>query len=172
MRVFITALLVVGFFLIAKEEVSAQAQSRFVRNYNSSITANPIGLAFGVINATYENQIAEKNSYTLFANFWSFGGWSAFGVGGSYRWYYPIDDELPITGLGFGPVAALEFWDYDGAIYNGGMTIAIGGEAAYKLVLDGGFTIEPIFRLAINVIGIKGLSYRPYSLGVNLGYSW
>lgn len=147
------------------------AQKR-VRNYIHSITANPIALAFGVLNVTYEQQIGPKNSFTGFGSYWSFGDWTAIGIGGSYRWYIMADQANPIQGLSAGPLAAIGFWDYDTDTYEGSTSLAIGGEVAYKWVFDGGFSIEPIAQISFNLLDIEGLSYRPVSIGVNLGYAW
>ncbi len=146
--------------------------------YNKSISADPIGLAFGIFNATYENRLGSSNSFTLFGSYFTFSGgdWVAFGFGGSYRWYLKVGDgNKAIKGLSVGPYASVGFWQWRGSsffnTYSGGTSVALGGEIAYKWILNG-FVIEPIFRLAFNLSKITGLDYQAYGLGVNLGYAW
>ncbi len=160
--------LMVPFFIPAP--VSAQ--------YNKAISADPVGLAFGIFNATYENKVGKSNSFTLFGSYFTFSGgdWVAFGFGGSYRWYLNVGDgNKALKGLSVGPYASLGFWQWKGSSifndYSGGTSVALGGEIAYKWILNG-FVIEPIFRLAFNLMKITGLTYQAYGLGVNLGYAW
>lgn len=161
----------------------------FVFNTTSSlgqghaISANPIGLAFGILNATYEHKVGTSNSFTVSGYRFSFAtNWSAYGIGGSYRWYFNLDDgKKPIQGLSAGPLIAFGFWSWDGPdiydpwgildSYDGGTSVAIGGELAYKWVFSG-FVVEPILALTFNAVDITGLSYQAYGVGVNLGYSW
>ena len=144
------------------------------QKHEHSISANPIGLVFGVINATYENKLSKENSFTVSGYYWSYSSWNAFGVGGSYRWY--IVDKHALEGFSFGPVVSLGFWSWDGNSivndnYDGGTSLSIGGEAAYKWIF-GSFVVEPQVGFSINLIKINGLSYRGFGLGVNLGYAW
>ncbi len=145
------------------------------QNYKNSISADPISLAWGFLNLTYENRIGATNSFTVFGSYWSYSNWTAFGIGGSYRWYFEIGDaKRPLQGLSAGPLVSFGFWDYATSSvhsYSGGTSAAIGGELAYKWVF-GGFVVEPILRLAFNLASISGLDYRAYGLGVNLGYAW
>ncbi len=157
--------------------VSNEAYSqKTIKKYNQAITGNPIGLAFGFLNATYEQQVSKDNSFTAFGSYWSFGGWTAFGVGGSYRWYLMQDDKKALEGLSFGPMVSLGFWSYDNLGYiddwGSGTSFAIGAEGAYKFVFDGGFTVEPIVQIGFNVLTITGLDYRAFGLGCNIGYAW
>lgn len=151
------------------QEIFAQ---RVVQNYNQSIGANPIGLAFGLFNAKYEQQVSAENSFTAEVIYWNFAGWSAFGVGGSYRWYLFQESEKALKGFSFGPYASVGFWSFENATWGGGTSLAIGGEAAYKWVFDGGFMVEPIVNVNFNILNLDGLSYRPFGLGVILGYAW
>ncbi len=143
--------------------------------YSNSISANPIGLAFGVLNATYENKLSPTNSFTIFGLYYGYTDWAAFGVGGSYRWYLDINEgKRPIEGLSVGPMAEFGFWSWSGPSYitnDGGASFAIGGEVAYKWVFNK-FVVEPIVRLSIPVVKIHGLTYHSFGGGVNLGYAW
>jgi hypothetical protein len=149
----------------------AQAQAR-----DHVISADPLGLAFGMLNATYEQKVGNSNSFTIFGSYWSYLSWTAYGFGGSYRWYFNLNDgKAPLEGLSAGPMISVGVWDWGGISfindYSGGTSIAIGGELAYKWIF-GQFAVEPILRLNFNVASISGLDYRAYGLGVNLGYAW
>lgn len=151
----------------------AQAQAR-----DHSISADPLGLALGMLNATYEQRVGSTNSFTVYGSYWSISDWTAFGFGGSYRWYFNLNDgKTPLEGLSAGPAVTIGFWDFGGyKIFNesyGGTSIAIGGELAYKWIFNQ-FVVEPILRVNFNVTDVSGLgsTYRGYGLGVNLGYAW
>lgn len=150
---------------------NANAQKK-VMNYTKSISANPLFLAFGLLNATYEQQIAPTNSFTVFGSYSSFASWTAFGLGGTYRWYIMPDQEQPIKGLSAGPLVGFEMWSYETDVYESSVSLAIGGEIAYKWVFDGGFTVEPVAQIKFNLLDVEGLTYRPVAVGVNLGYAW
>ncbi len=160
-------LLVIALSFIPTQRADAQARDH-------SITADPIGLAFGLLNATYEQRVGNANSFTVFGSYWSYSEWTAVGFGGSYRWYFNLNDgKTPLEGLSAGPMISVGFWDWGGpfASFDGGTSIAIGGELAYKWIFNQ-FVVEPILRLNFNVADINGLDYRAYGLGVNLGYAW
>lgn len=158
----------VAFLTISLNDSYAQ---RVVRKYNQSISANPIGLAFGLFNATYEQALNAENSFTVGAIYWGYAGWTAFGVSGSYRWYLFQDNEKMLKGLSFGPLVSLGMWGYENDTYSNSTSLSVGGEIAYKWVFDG-FVVEPNAQISFNVLSIDGLSYRPFGIGVNLGYAW
>ncbi len=150
---------------------NAQAQKK-VMNYTKAISANPVFLAFGKVSATYEQQIAPANSFTALFIYNSYSSWTGIEFGGSYKWYIMPDQEKPIKGLSAGPLAALGMWSYKTEVYDNSMSLAIGGEIAYKWVFDGGFMVEPIAQIVFNILDVEGLTYRPVAVGVNLGYAW
>jgi hypothetical protein len=167
-KLFLISLALLVMFGGAVQNVQAQKKSM---NYTKSITANPVALAFNIFNATYEQQIGPVNSFTAFGSYYGAGSWSAFALGGSYRWYLMSDDQRPIKGLSAGPLATLSFWNSDVDGVDGITGIGIGGEIAYKWVFNEGFAIEPIVQL--NYMFIEdNISYSPLGVGVNLGYSW
>ncbi len=157
-------------FLAMPTQSSAQNKQFF----HQAISGDPISLAFGLLNVSYEQQIAPKNSFTVFGSYWSYSDWSAGGFGGSYRFYLMQETVRALEGFSFGPFASVSFWSYSNAYYHydGGTSIAIGAEAAYKWVFSGGFMVEPIIRLSFPLTTITGLSYHGTSVGVNLGYAW
>ena len=152
-----------------------------------AVTANPIGLAFGLFNAQYEFALNQKNSVAVRANFvgYSIGGYSnsAFGFGGSYRWY--VMDSKTIVGWWAQPSADILFWTSEwqtlgqpgllGNVNNKANTtfFGIGGDGGYKWIWDH-FTLELSVGARIYMGKISGLSFGGFGpqLGVNLGYAW
>ena len=143
--------------------------------YSNAISANPLGLAFGILNATYETQLSVQNSLTISGYYYSWAvDWAAYGIGGSYRWYIVKEQgKRIIEGFSFGPMAAFSFWSWRGTgTADGGSTLSIGIEGAYKWVF-GGFVVEPILTISFPVSRFSGApTYQSYGLGVNLGYAW
>lgn len=153
--------------------------------YHQSITVNPIGLAFGMINATYEQQLSKTNSFTVSGLYWdlgsSLGNWTAYGIGGSYRWYNDLfhTRKKPLEGLSFGPKIAISTWTYNVSEYweselDGGLTVAVGGEATYKWVWSN-FALETGVDILFNVISpsdLSGSGYSAFGLVGAVGYAW
>ncbi len=158
----------VTIFSLSMTEVYAQ---KVVKKYNQSISANPIGLAFGLFNATYEKALSPENSFTAGFMYWGYGGWSAYGLSGSYRWYLFQDSEKMLKGLSFGPMVSLGMWGYENDTYANSTSVSVGGEISYKWIFDG-FVVEPNAQISFNVLSIDGLTYKPFGIGVNLGYAW
>jgi hypothetical protein len=145
------------------------AQTQPAKAYTKSISGDPIGLIFGLFNVTYEFQTGPQNSMTIFGNYLFPTGWTALGLGASYRWYIVKEKKKKIIeGFSFGPKAMFSYWGSD--VDDGGIGFSIGGEAAYKWVF-GGFVVEPIVNLMIPVVKYYGNSVY-FGLGVNLGYAW
>jgi hypothetical protein len=156
--------------LVFASQSSAFSQ-RTVKNYNEAVTANPLALAFGILNVNYEMQVSKDNSLVLGATYLGYQGWSGFGVSGIYKWYMFQDQDKAIKGFGFGPSASVSFLNYENSSYSSRMALSIGGEASYKWIIDD-FVLEPVFGLNYNVLSEAGLDWRPFYLGVNLGYAW
>lgn len=144
---------------------------RVVKNYNEAITANPLALAFGIFNVNYEMQVSKENTLVIGGIYYGYQGWTGFGVSGTYKWYIFQDQEKPIKGFGFGPSAAIAFLGYTNDTYSNRMSLSIGGEASYKWIFDD-FVLEPVFGINYNVLSEAGLDWRPFYLGVNVGYAW
>ena len=172
MKKLISTILSVAFILaifVSSPQISTAAK------YNQNIAANPLGLIFGILNVTYEQQIQPKNSFTVSGFFYSYDeDWTGGVIGGSYRFYLLQEDKRAIEGFSFGPLAQIAFWSYNGhAAYDGGSVFYIGGEAAYKWVFNKNFSVEPIFSLFFGLNQLTGLGgFQSYGLGVNLGYAW
>ncbi len=158
----------VTFLLISFNTAYAQ---RMIKNYNEAITVNPLGLAFGILNVNYEMQVSRENSLTIGGVYLGYQGWTGLGINGSYKWYLFQDEDKAIKGFSFGPTVSVTFLNYENNTYNDRMGLAIGGEATYKWIIDD-FVIEPVFGINFNVLNESGLDWRPYYLGVNVGYAW
>jgi hypothetical protein len=173
--------ILLSLFLLSS--VTSYAQQ--TENYDNAITANPLGLAFGLLNAQYEFQLGSANSVLIRGNYWTpgglFSGWSAYGFGGSYRWYMDAFKQgtTPISGFSFGPAVSVDFWSWDDedvfgidTDYDGGATFRIGAEANYKWVW-GGFALEPGINLMFAIADIEGLgTISPFGILFNIGYAW
>lgn len=113
-------------------------------NAQSLIKANPFGLAFGVLNASYENFVSDNASFTLRANFYSrkLGGvrFTGFGAGGGYR-FYLSDNERP-KGLYVGPIANIATISTNDEVNDGYALITIGGIIGYQLRLSDRFYMD------------------------------
>ena len=170
-----TAFIAVCISLTAFAYVPSHAVAQ---SFSSSVSVDPLGLAFGMFNVTYERGISTRNSFTVFASHWTTADnkdWTAYGVSASYRSYVTLNNGTEILeGLSLGPYVSIGFWSWDGAAflnYGKARTVVIGVEGAYKWVF-GGFVFEPIFRLDILLYKGAGISDRGYGLGANLGYAW
>lgn len=146
------------------------------QTYHQSIGTNPFGLIWGQLNAIYEQQIAPKNSFTAFGTYWSWNDFSAFSIGGSYRFYLMQEQVRAIQGFSFGPLAQVAFWSWNGnalSSYGGGTVFYIGAEASYKWVFEGGWMVEPTFRVYFPLNTLEGTAgYSNYGFGANVGYAW
>lgn len=147
--------------------------------HNKAVMVNPLGLFWGVMNIQYEFRYTAENSIALRANFvgYDLGSFSnsAFGFGGSYRWY---PNTKPVVGLWYGPSADLLFWSakeknrivpntYTSSFFG------IGGDVGYKWDFNQ-FGVEIFGGLRYYFGQIAGLSFGGASLvaGLNLGYLW
>jgi hypothetical protein len=167
----------IGLIAIFVITSSANAQTKNSGAYKYTISADPIDLLVSdVLNATFEMKINNTNSFTLFASYYHYTEWvSGYGIGGSYRWYIDLFKEgnKALKGFSVGPLARISYWTNDFANTQNSAFFAIGGEAAYKWIFEGGWTLEPILRLTfgLNDVGWLG-DYKSFGLGVNLGYSF
>lgn len=146
---------------------------------NKAIMINPLGLFWGVMNVQYEFRYTSENSIAVRANFvgYDIGSFSnsAFGLGGSYRWY---SKSKPVVGLWYGPSADLLFWSAKEknriapATYKSSF-LGIGGDVGYKWNFNQ-FGVEIFGGLRYYFGEIAGLSFGGASLvaGLSLGYLW
>jgi hypothetical protein len=106
-------------------------------NAQSLIKVNPIGLAFGSLNAGYEHFVSEKASWTARANFYSRGilgiRYTGFGVGAGYR-FYLSEGERP-KGLYAGPIANVAFIGANDDVIGNYTLITLGAVIGYQVRL-------------------------------------
>lgn len=164
-------------FSIAAVMMLSLASNLDAKNYKQSISIDPLDfLVSKVLNVTYEHQLSKENSFTVFFSYYSYSEyWTAYGIGGSYRWYLTDllkDKKIPIEGLSVGPMVRASFWSNDyGYDLDNSVYLVIGGEAAYKWTFND-FVVEPILRLGFGVTDVAYLGYSGWGAGVNVGYAW
>jgi hypothetical protein len=142
-------------------------------------------LLFSNSSLQYESSISGENSFTaridfLFTKIQGYSV-SAFGLGGSYRWYLP--PYRAIDGLWVGPALDLIFlkWKYEKEVISATF-IHISGEVGYKLFFEQ-IVVEPSFKLLFSIGSAKSsgtinqveLDYGDgigYGFGLSVGYSW
>jgi hypothetical protein len=137
------------------------------------ISIDPLDLLLnGPLSLQYEMKAGPVNSWVARLHIWPklTNTWSAFGVGGAYRWY--IADSRALTGLAVDPAADIYF--SSDAYGHNAVVLAIGGDISYKWIFDQ-FALEPMFGFRIgfspsSTVGI-GTGGRA-SLNLNLGYAW
>lgn len=146
---------------------------------NKAITVNPLGLFWGVMNVQYEFQHTPANSIAIRANFvgYDMGSFSnsAFGIGGSYRWYA---DKKPVVGLWYGPSTDFLFWSAKEKnkvapnVHNSTF-FGLGGDIGYKWNFSQ-FGVEIFGGLRYYFGEIGELPFGGASLvaGLNIGYLW
>ena len=163
-------------FIAFSNSSNAQLQNH-TGNYTLSV--DPIDfLVSKTLNASFEYKLNPKNSFTINGSYYAYSDyWKGYGLGASYRWYVDLFNEgkKGLNGFSVGPMVRASWWsyDFDGiATYDGGTYIAIGAEAAYKWIFNGGWTVEPIVRLGFGVTDVSGLGYSGYGGGINIGYTW
>ncbi len=141
------------------------------KSYTKNIAGDPISLVWHFLNVTYEFQTGPQNSMTLYGSFFfPYAGWTSVGFGASYRWYLlQSKGNSIIKGFSFGPKATISYWGND--MSTGGVSFSLGGEAGYKWIFNGGFSVEPMFNIIIPFSSYY-LSGVYVGLGVNLGYAW
>lgn len=168
--------LLIAFLLIGTNGLFAQSSS-----YTNVLTCDPVDLLVSkVLNATFEHRVSYDNTFTITGSYYKYSdNWSAFGIGGSYRWYIDLfkEGKKPLEGFSVGPMLRLSWWNWDGDnkyghSYDGGTYVVIGGEAAYKWVFSEHWVVEPIIRLGFGVTDVTGLGYEGWGAGVNFGYTW
>jgi hypothetical protein len=153
-------LLLFAFVVLA---ISLNAQDNVIK-------ANPLGLAFGNFNATYEKVLNDKSSVLVKASyFYRLLGVevSAFGVGGAYR-YYITNAKKPVPG-GFYGQGQVNFnfgsGNVDDFTYT---TIGIGAQIGYQWVWDSGFVLDLGIGPAYTILSGETDSFDTTSGGVIL----
>jgi hypothetical protein len=169
-RIITAALLCLATVGMFTSHASAQARPSSKSNV---LSIDVLELALrGPLALQYEWKSTPVNSWAVRGYFWpARDGFSAFGVGGAYRFY--IADSRALTGLSVAPAADIFFFsnsfsDRTATIFD------IGGDLAYKWIFDQ-FSIEPMFGIRIGIGASETVSYATGFLPVlsaNIGYAW
>ncbi len=154
------------------------------QNYRTAISINGLGILQDFATVQYENAISGEYSFTGRIDFLSrkISGdqATAFGFGGSYRWYLP--PNRAISGLWIAPAVDIIFLKWSHANESiSQMFFFIEGEVGYKWFFDQ-WVVEPTFYLGFG-IGKADYKGRPnvtlgygngiiYGVGLSLGYAW
>ena len=118
------------------------------------IKTNPLGLAFGNLNATYEKVLNEKSSVLGSLNFTYriFGvDVTALGIGGAYRYYFSHARKQVPAGLYINPQVSVNFGSVDDFNYN---AFSIGAEVGYQWVWESGVVLD--LGIGPNYITLSG----------------
>ncbi len=173
------AILVIFILLTGGIQIVSAQEARAEGEFGSVISANPIGLLFGIANAQYE-KVWKSNMSLIGQALFGFRTsgrwrWSIFGGGvGIKRYLHPTaPGELWFGGNASLQYVSAEYWgDKDSSIFLG-----LTGLAGYKWIF-GQFTVEPSLGLGISIgsLSIRGKSV-PFAglgaaVGFNLGYAF
>ena len=150
---------------------------------------NPLGLAFGSLDVSYERVISDKGAVEIGFTYSSFDVTGAttkvstngFGAEGKYKFYFSSDKDAPKGWYG-APFAAYSTSSVDSNGIKGDASAVSGGLlAGYQWVFgggDSGFALDLNFGAQyisasatgnISSISIDGFLPR---LGLSLGYAW
>ena len=138
--------LILFFAVVFGVMMTGQAQDG-APQHKSVIKVNPLGLAFGNFNATYEGVLNGKSSIVGQANFRDqlFGvDVSIFGAGLGYR-YYITNKNLPAPeGFYVQPQVSVLFGSVndDDEVDANFTTFGVGAELGYQWVWDSGFVLD------------------------------
>lgn len=165
-KILLTAVTVFAFTAMA----SAQSQV---------IKTNPLALAFGNLNVTYETVLTSSSSLNLSANYqYRLLGVdvNAFGVGVGWRYFFTHAKKPVPAGFYLQPQAAVIFGNVGEYNYT---TIGLGAEVGYQWIWDSGFVLDlgigPMYRILSgdeDEIGFSGGSGVWPSATLAIGYAF
>jgi hypothetical protein len=179
----------IGLFLASPNGLHAARRMRAAvveDERDNDITVNPLGLAFGLGNITYERALSKENSWLAGVDFGSYGTsddkLSIFGASGAYRWWF--DKEKALNGWFAGPEVKIESvsWSF-GVLGNNysanGSFFGAGVQGGYQWVFRNGFTLNLGLNfdylagsIASNVTGAPALGFGGAGIGANLGLGY
>lgn len=150
------------------QSVYAEGTENTEKSYENVISANPVGLIFGVANVEWEHKIRPDLSIAPAGLFASYGDWTMYGVGVTAKKYH-----LPTAprGLWYGGNVniAQVSWDGLGSDTNSTTGFGIGGWVGHKWIYQNGFTIEPSAGLQYYSAGDAAISGVGFGLGLQIG---
>ncbi len=130
------------------------------------VKTNPISLAFGSFNASYERVLNSSSSVVVSGNYMYklFGSEvTAGGLGAAYRYYFTHAKKAVPAGFYIAPEASFSFGSvkYNNQDSAGFSSFGIGAEVGYQWVWSSGFTLDlgigPMYRF------IKGSNTSSFS---------
>ncbi len=158
------------------------SSAAFSQAYDHVMKTNPIGLAFGNINVTYEHILNEKSSLHSSINYqYSLLGVkvNSFGVEGGYRYYFTHSKKDVPSGFYIQPQAAFTAGkDETDTSYS---ALRFGAEVGYQFAFESGFVLDlglgPYFT---NLFGdyadtdfdVDGSFLVLPSITIAVGYAW
>ena len=183
-RVLLAGLL--GLSLASAQGYAAVARSSGEPARINDITVNPLGLAFGLGNLSYERSVNMSQSWLVGGNFGGYGvadnKLAIFGLTAAYRWW--SSDVRRMDGWFVGPELKYEgvTWTYTvaGSNYsaNGGY-IGGGVQGGYQWIFNGGFTLNLGLNydylagsISSNVSGAPTINFGGAGAGANLGLGY
>ena len=144
------------------------------------IKTNPIGLAFGNFNVTYERVLNPSSSFLVKGNYmYKLLGAdvSLAGLGLGYRYYITHAKKEVPNGFYVNPQASFAFGsikDTDGTSYSA-TNFGIGAELGYQWVWSSGFTLDlgigPMYNFVSSDSGSAANGFAP-SMTLAIGYAF
>ena len=125
------------------------------QSYNNVIKTNPLGLAFGNFNATYEKVLNEKSSVLLSGNYlYQFLGIdvNTFGLGAAYRYYFTYAKKDVPSGFYVNPQIGFQSGSADDDLSYSAFNI--GAEIGYQIAYESGFVLD--FGIGPNFTSLSG----------------
>ncbi len=160
----------------------------FANAQSNVVKVNPLGMAFGIFNGTFEHALNEKTSVTVGLNYFNWKVINTSGLGGevAYRFYFSKNNDAP-EGIYAAPFAGINSLTYKWDHYNDdgsaiihdketAMFVTIGAQAGYQWIFDSGLALDLYFGYGYAVVG--GFeNYGAYAagrpkLGVAVGYNF
>jgi hypothetical protein len=188
-KIALATALVSAFVLSPKDLMAARHHARVEEvdeERDSDITVNPLGLVFGLGNATYERALSRENSWLVGANFGSYGvtdnRLTILGAMGAYRWWF--NGRKALSGWYAGPEVKIETvtWAFgvDNSNYNATASFfGGGGQGGYQWVFRNGFTLNLGLNLdfmagslSTNITGAPTPGFGGLCAGANLGLGY
>ena len=172
-------LIVLAISLFSFSAVRAQDVSGIIK-------VNPLGMAFGVFNATYEKPLNEKSSVTVGASYFNWSALRISGMGGrlGYRFYLGNNTTSP-EGLFVSPVLDLNSYSYSYRdedpntgewITRKESVFSVGGgvQGGYQWVWDSGVALDLFFGYGYRAAKFESYDYSGGypMLGLAVGYAF
>ncbi|MCK5741264.1 MAG: DUF3575 domain-containing protein [Chlorobi bacterium] len=177
MKAKLIGLLILVALIMTVPSQNVEAAKKGAKSVNSVVS---LGLGINTIDIMYEKRMSKYNSFTAKVEYYHrYENWNGYGLKASYRWYIKDiiqDGKNPLEGLSAGPFARYTMWSYSAdnlhASFDGGSSMAIGGEVSYKWLFEGKWTVEPLVEIGLSLTDPEGFgTMSPFGLTVSIGYA-